>query len=532
MPANDFEKQVQQIFEDLRMKPSQEVWPKVEERIKKDKRRRRFIIWLPLLTLLLGAGGYWLFQNDASFNHQSSLAESQHQLSSSHNTPKESSRLNQENKPVLKENQPAKQTIASSSFDKQENSTNAVAPEENTNTNKSAASVIKPKAQTVLNTASEHAPEQSVANANISAKNSRPVAFKNKQALIRENSSRNKLAVKLTQEDHASNATKDRVLDNDIKEIASTYRLPLKPALQTIEETNSLLPEINAEKTLQPSSSTTPATWVALNAPLEKSPVKLAKKKTWEWGVDGSVGISKVGSGLSGIFKGSEEKAMVYTDLLTNGSSNIGNLVSQNNNYLAAVRPPASDVKPGIAWNAGLFGKWHFNNRLALTTGIGYAYFSTSRKVGYITPDSYYNGVYQDVTTRFAGLYGGGYSNDYTNKYHIIQIPVGIQWQVNKGIKLPLQVDAGVNIGWLANTNALHYDETYGTYYEDKSLFNKIQAGLYAGISAKLFQHSKRPLYIGPVFQYNLSNIVKSPAAGAQNFIYGGIKVAWVLRKK
>ena len=64
MPENDFEKQVQQLFNEMRLKPSVEVWPKVSNRIRKEKRRKKAFIWVPFALLLLGAGGYWLLQNN------------------------------------------------------------------------------------------------------------------------------------------------------------------------------------------------------------------------------------------------------------------------------------------------------------------------------------------------------------------------------------------------------------------------------------------------------------------------------------
>lgn len=66
MPENDFEKQVQQLFNDMRLKPSDAVWPKVSNRIRKGKSRRRAFVWLPLALLLMGTGGYWLLQNNDS----------------------------------------------------------------------------------------------------------------------------------------------------------------------------------------------------------------------------------------------------------------------------------------------------------------------------------------------------------------------------------------------------------------------------------------------------------------------------------
>ena len=64
MPENDFEKNVQQLFDGLKLKPSDEVWAHVHSRLQKDKRRRRFILWVPSLLLLLGAGGYWIIKQE------------------------------------------------------------------------------------------------------------------------------------------------------------------------------------------------------------------------------------------------------------------------------------------------------------------------------------------------------------------------------------------------------------------------------------------------------------------------------------
>src|SRR5258708_5254010 len=66
MPENEFEKKVQQRMEELEFTPSGEVWKEVEYRIRKEKKKRRFFFWLPLLSLALGGGitaAIWLINN-------------------------------------------------------------------------------------------------------------------------------------------------------------------------------------------------------------------------------------------------------------------------------------------------------------------------------------------------------------------------------------------------------------------------------------------------------------------------------------
>src|SRR6185503_2786790 len=59
MPANEFEKQVQVIMEELKLPPSPPVWENIEEQIRKKKDRRR-IIFLVLFFFLILSGGLWL----------------------------------------------------------------------------------------------------------------------------------------------------------------------------------------------------------------------------------------------------------------------------------------------------------------------------------------------------------------------------------------------------------------------------------------------------------------------------------------
>jgi hypothetical protein len=67
---NEFEKQVQQKMEELKLVPSEPVWQKVEMQIRKEKDRRRMIFWIPLFAILLG-GGLWVgidqYSNNISY---------------------------------------------------------------------------------------------------------------------------------------------------------------------------------------------------------------------------------------------------------------------------------------------------------------------------------------------------------------------------------------------------------------------------------------------------------------------------------
>src|SRR5687768_14538741 len=76
MSDHEFEKRVHREMDELRLRPSEGVWAEVERSLRREKRRRRTLLWLPLMGLLLTAGGYLIF-TDTNGNRENALANSQ-----------------------------------------------------------------------------------------------------------------------------------------------------------------------------------------------------------------------------------------------------------------------------------------------------------------------------------------------------------------------------------------------------------------------------------------------------------------------
>lgn len=519
MPENDFEKNVQQLFDGLKLKPSDEVWATVHSHLQKDKRRRRFILWVPSLLLLLGAGGYWMLkqENAAAVNTvafpKNSVTKN---FSGQEKTAGNITAFNKDKTAeTLKENSQPKALVVKNSAPPQDGN---IINKDSKETDHLSLNISETKGRRLVNT---QAPD----------KNSNPAPYLN--PVTKTSEQRHELLQKESSffpgaaDGHIAktgNENKITPENNDVstgQETASVTGYP-----QRVPYPLSFAGNVNSEQ------------YIGNISRASQIPVKLSKKKRWEWGIEAGAGVSKIGKGIADLLRMESDIDKSASDNLSlntnypNSGATISNITGQNNIYIAALPPSASPVKPGLAWRAGLFVRLQVREKLSLSSGVMYNYFSTQREVGrIISPSQSFN---QNTTNaRYSATYTQQDGKTYTNKYHYLTLPVGIEWQLNKGIKLPpIALNAGADLSWLTATNALHYNANTGSYFEDKSRFNKLQAGIYTGLSVKLLRHSRRPMDIGPVFQYNLSNLIKSGDYKNQNMIYGGISARLVLWKQ
>src|SRR5690606_33700148 len=135
-------------------------------------------------------------------------------------------------------------------------------------------------------------------------------------------------------------ANRPEPFDAGNKNLASA---PPVAVQQLVATPASLLPGIETEKVLRDS----PKNAIPRNT---GTPVKLAKKKVWEWGITGGAGLSWVGDGLSELLgKGNADNSFVNAlPNAPNMTNNIGYLTGQNS-MVAALPPPASPVRNGLA---------------------------------------------------------------------------------------------------------------------------------------------------------------------------------------
>lgn len=226
---------------------------------------------------------------------------------------------------------------------------------------------------------------------------------------------------------------------------------------------------------------------------LKKTPVKPKTNKKWSFELSFSAGQSIYSDGkVEKLFTG------VQPPVLNQAMPPGYNL------YLAP--PTPSEVKPGTSFSAGANVRYRISRKLSVTAGLTYSLLTTKIATGdrYPSPTMVsINGRSQQVS----GYYDPGYMNEYTNKYHFIEIPVLVHYQLNKGDKLPLFVHGGVSLARLLKTNTLHFDRTANIYYKANELVKRNFVNIEGGVSAKLFASRKFPVTIGPEIQYGITNL-------------------------
>lgn len=522
MPVNDFEKQVQQKMDELQLRPSGEVWTEVEKRIRKEKQRRRFVLWFFITgAILLGGTAWWLNTND----HSSTKTVAQQKTEGSTVSPNDPA-----NTAADKNNNPTGTTTTNNN-DINTGTTVSQQPVQSTN-DKSIDKSINPTTNPVANTPTGN-------------------DKKNREPAIDKNISSSDQGVDVTTtrspvgrrrgngKDKADDKTPDRVTDPVIKiDADKTVPSQSKPTDAAIQKTVVNKP-VNTDKTTSPTINKNNSDQPKADPLLKDSlvvkitdpvipdntpsqPIKIKKKESkWEFGITGGGGVSTITDGFP-IFKISAEKSLFY-------DSNVNPNALQGA-YPAAYQLVPSDPEEGPYWQIGAYAKRKLSDRLGVSAGLQYSSFSTTQTIGKYVPlrTSIGNNAYSSNVQYY---YRSGDVATYRNHYNYIQIPVALHWQINKGKKLPITWQNGVTVGRLAKSDALIYTPNSNLFYHDNSLLNKTQFSMQSGFSARLLNKTKHPVSIGFLFNYHFSDLQRVQASGRNNMTSFGVNASWIIKK-
>jgi hypothetical protein len=459
-----FEKEVQRKMEELKLRPSAPVWEKIEMEITPGKKRRRGMLWLFLGALLLGGGAYLAYQSITA-NEQLT----------GHRMP---------TKPL----DSIKTSTTSPSLQKQ--STSAPSPD-----------------TFILHRTPTPVPEPSEIEGNASWQ-------RKKQEISAGNTNRNNKLKVLSPsvEDHVKEDPKKQsgviisvpiaIQDSKINEKAKTEK-------EIVTKQESLLLTEDRLQEAVPryiDSVRTPANKIVQPTTMADSSLKKKVASNKQWHKQATIAIGKSSYSTGPLFSN------VVNDL---SSSPLSSAAGGSANYKPVETKGAPGFTAGLSFIRKLSEHWE------LSFGLQYAYYSTTMNVG--------SSRRNDTTIRFgtgsfstSQYYTNAGSKEYTNRFHVVEVPVTITYQPSVG--LPLYLSFGAAYGRVISTNALTFSSTANLYYQNEENYLRNMLPVFTALQVELFAKKKVSLRVGPTLQYNLLKLRKENANVTPHLSFAGIK--------
>ncbi len=590
MSDHEFEKQVHQKLQELKLRPSESVWMEVEKNIRQHKRRRRFLwLWSAALLVALTTSGVVLYNYTSDHRHTPEMANST--LESLSPSALSSSSSNQTNKTVSPNSTTANTNDHTTQVSPVQpdggNAGSVPAYNEPVNVTEPAPATvpgvsgqpgsIPPAAPvTALEPAGSNEKQPAIAAGSatttketIGANNKKPVKSGAALPLLthhQQRAGKKKTAPVVTKQEVAAGAEPgEAAVTNNFKPdetpAALKITIPaLVPETEPIVTSKAATDGFNIKAHLLMPDSASAGNAVAA------MPIQRKTPSLWHWGVKADAGYSRISVSKLFQLRGLLGTDKSYAEDLAARSYSSPNSVGANNQFLnvsanaVPVKKVASPIQPDFAASVGVFIQRTLSPRLKVSVGLEYSYMSVNTQVGKrydssiavnvganslkVIPEFYDSPGYIDTASgRFPSVQWQGqapgqnqgweyYSQKQRYRFHYIEIPIMLNWQINKGRRLPpIAFEGGVSVGRLFAVDALHYEGVKGVYYEDNSLFNRTQFNFVTGLSVGLLQKSKHPLWIGPDLRYSLNGLVKKEVSTGQYLWSTGISFKMLLGK-
>ena len=558
MSDHNFEKQIRQKLDELKVPPGDRVWSAVELQIRKDKRRRRGFVLYPLLLLLIGGGAYFIFEKNLS----SKTSASEYAINSTRDNNSvpghgdksigvEDQKNNEHSSssaqpPVVTIPQPGvvageeEDKVAGAKINNSRDDLKTTPSNEEISSSTFNRSVDKVK-PSQSETGSNHISKSNVriqkkgaaankgtATPGITARNKNSdgnLTGNNRVNLqdkpLAQPKSNDVGEPSITQSDRKDGTLQGRA--QDLPPVASKIPepLPLDSINNAIVDSDSKVADSSDSNQLVAINTPADSTSLAQN-PKDNRTIKKSRQPSFKWGFNGSAGISNLNDG--GLFKGivGGEKSLV-ADVSPNA------LNSAPSPTAVIYRP--SSIENGFSFSIGAFIQKDISKRFSFSTGVQYRYYSAKIQVGHrvdsvavlqnafgsLNVSQYYRSAPVPVTY------------EYTNRFQFVELPLTANFKVHK--RLPVYWNGGLALSYLVSTNALHFDSQTGVYYKDDGLFNKLQANLSTSVTISLFNNSRMPVHVGPQLQYGLTNLMKRDVSAAKHLFFVGLSSKVYLKK-
>ena len=126
--------------------------------------------------------------------------------------------------------------------------------------------------------------------------------------------------------------------------------------------------------------------------------------------------------------------------------------------------------------------------------------------------------------------YGNGQTTTFTNKYHVLQLPIDFGYRLNRNAQKPITYSLGVSPAFLISSQALYLNRSANVYYEDKHQFKNFLLFGQSSLTFTAIPASKYNITVGPVFRYGFNSFSKSQTGTNQHLLFTGIKTNIVLK--
>ena len=188
-------------------------------------------------------------------------------------------------------------------------------------------------------------------------------------------------------------------------------------------------------------------------------------------------------------------------------------------------------INPGLSFCVGAFVTRSFTDRISFTAGLNYQYFSTTVAVGTKVNTSAPVYFSPNQLSGVNSYYQAGGNNTFTNQYHVIEMPVSVNFQLNKIKQSPVIFQLGFSLAYLANSDALYYDSYSQIFVSATQQINKMQWNAFTALLFG-FHLNKNEWQIGPQLQYNFSKLYNTQTDNSDHLLYCGIKILFIPIKK
>jgi hypothetical protein len=542
MREEEFEKQVRKKMEQLGFDPSDSVWTGVDNAINKEKKRRVPLLWLFLFSGLLLAGGVYYFSTNK--NLPGHLIKS----------PEQAEISKKQNKEPVSQSSESGENIPGTTNDKATNNNkethNPTKPGVNipgttndkaTNNNKETHNPTKPGVnipgttnnKTVNNKGTIHKPMQF---ADPDLKNQKQAAISDGQK------SDKKEANGLAKQKNASDLVTDKYNDRSSKTVDKKTGSPdernVSPenaaaaaaagaAMNNSGNQSSVVKNEKSGKNVVATAADTLNSTAKENkskkdsiatAATTKHNEQKTKQSNWKIGYTVGAGVSNLNQDL------------LNSVMTISPSTNVTNSLSPNISR-GTVSYSSSPIHAGFSFDAGAFAKHDLSKRLSFSAGLSYHYYSTKINTGEKIDPALYSPIGISSSGSGNSYYENGNNRPYTNQYHFLEIPLLLDFQVNKAKGMPFIWELGITPGYVFSSNALYYVLNANVYTNHSLQTNKMQLN---GVTALMIG---LPMYagmleLGPELQYGLTGFIKSNNGNPGHLFYAGLKISFIPGKK